>query len=290
MPKVRVAIQASDEVGTVLGEPFGVTPQTIYKWCKRDSVEDSSHTPRRLQSVLTSAKEAVAVALRRTLLVSLEYLLAVVREFRNPNVSRSGLDRRLRRHSVGNLRDLQAKAARLRHGGLKTYKPGYIHLDVKYPPQMAGEPSRRYFFVAIDRATCWVFIGIFKAKKAANARRCLRDLKRASPIRIRTLLTDDGEEFTYRLFALRKRAVTGEHEFDKPRAALGIEHRLTPLKSPHTNRLVERFNGRIEEVLQTQYFRSSENLGTRRLSCVSLYNQLLPQPTPSRLVHPRKTD
>lgn len=48
-PKVRAAIQASDEVGTVLAERFGVTPQTIYKWRKRDSVEDRSHTPHRLQ-------------------------------------------------------------------------------------------------------------------------------------------------------------------------------------------------------------------------------------------------
>jgi hypothetical protein len=31
-PKVRAAIQASDEAGTVLAERFGVTPQTIYKW------------------------------------------------------------------------------------------------------------------------------------------------------------------------------------------------------------------------------------------------------------------
>jgi hypothetical protein len=39
----------------------------------------------------------VAVALRKALLISLDDLLAVVREFLNPNVSRSGLDRCLRR-------------------------------------------------------------------------------------------------------------------------------------------------------------------------------------------------
>jgi hypothetical protein len=61
---------------------------------------------------LTPAQEAVAVALRTTLQVALDDLLAVVREFLNPNVSRSGLDRCLRRHGVGNLRDLQAKVAR----------------------------------------------------------------------------------------------------------------------------------------------------------------------------------
>jgi len=83
-PKVRAAIQESDEVGTVLAERFGVTPQTIYKWRKRDTVEDRSHTPHRLQTTLTPAQEAVAVALRKTLLVSLDDLLAVVREFLNP--------------------------------------------------------------------------------------------------------------------------------------------------------------------------------------------------------------
>ena len=109
-PKVRAAIQASDEVGTVLAERFGVTPQTIYKWRKRDTVEDRSHTPHRLQTTLTPAQEVVAVALRKALLISLDDLLAVVREFLNPHVSRSGLDRCLRRHGVGNLRDLKAKA------------------------------------------------------------------------------------------------------------------------------------------------------------------------------------
>ena len=44
-PKVRAAIQSSDDAGTVLAERFGVTPQTVYKWRKRDSVEDRSHTP-----------------------------------------------------------------------------------------------------------------------------------------------------------------------------------------------------------------------------------------------------
>ena len=41
-PGVRAAIQASDDAGTVLAERFGVTPQTVCKWRKRDSVEDRS--------------------------------------------------------------------------------------------------------------------------------------------------------------------------------------------------------------------------------------------------------
>jgi transposase InsO family protein len=142
---------------------------------------------------------------------------------------------------------------------------------------MADESSRRYLFVAIDRATRWVFIRVFNAKTAANARRFLRDLERACPMRIRTILTDNGKEFTDRLFGLRKRAATGEHEFDTLCADLGIEHRLTPPKSPRTNGMVERFNGRIEEVLQSHHFRSGEELESTLHRYVWLYNQQLPQ-------------
>ena len=117
----------------------------------------------------------------------------------------------------------------------------------------------------------------FTAKTAANARRFLRDLERACPIRIRTILTDNGKEFTDRLFGLRKRVATGAHEFDTLCAALNIEHRLTPPKSPQTNGMVERFNGRIEEVLQSHHFRSGEELETTLHRYVWLYNQQLPQ-------------
>jgi transposase-like protein len=188
-PKVRAIIQSSDEPAWVLAEQYGITEQTVWKWRKRDSVNDRSHTAHRLQTTLTPAQEAVAVALRKTLLVSLDDLLAVVREFLNPNVSRSGLDRCLRRHDVGNLRDLKIKTARPKPNGFKAYEPGYLHIDVKYLPQMANQTSRRYLFVAIDRATRWVFIRIYNSKTAANARRFLRDLERACPLRIRTILT-----------------------------------------------------------------------------------------------------
>ena len=73
------------------------------------------------------------MALRKTLLVSLDDLLAVVREFLNPDVSRSGLDRCLRRHGVGNLRDLKAER---RHGpntvASRHTSRAIIHIDVKY--------------------------------------------------------------------------------------------------------------------------------------------------------------
>ena len=76
-PRVRAAIQASAEPASTLVERFGTTGQTVCKRKHRDSVEDRSHTPHGLQTTLTPAQEAVAVALRTTLLVSLDDLLAL---------------------------------------------------------------------------------------------------------------------------------------------------------------------------------------------------------------------
>lgn len=276
-PKVRSAIQASDEPAWVLAKRYGTSEQTIWKWRKRDSVHDRSHTPHRLQTTLTPAQETVVVELRKILLLPLDDLLAVVHEFLNPNVSRSGLDRCLRRHRVSRLSDLKPKAAKPAHKPFKAYEPGYLHIDVKYLPQMADEDRRRYLFVAIDRATRWVFVRIYPAKTAANARRFLRDLNRAAPMKVTRVLTDNGKEFTDRLFGLRSRPATGAHEFDSLCVELGIEHRLAPPMRPQTNGMVERFNGRIEDVLQSHRFRSGDDLEQTLLRYVCLYNGQLPQ-------------
>ena len=121
------------------------------------------------------------MALRKALLLPLDDLLAVVREFLNPQVSRSGLDRCLRRHGAGNLRALKPREPKPAQGTFKAYAPGYLHIDVKYLPQMADEDRRRYLFVAIDRATRWVFVRIYPAQTAANARRLPHAIWSAQP-------------------------------------------------------------------------------------------------------------
>ena len=95
----------------------------------------------------------------------------------------------LRRHGAGRLLDRTAKDGTLKHSGLKAPEPGYTHIDVKYPPHMANKTSPGYLLVAINRVSRWVFIGIYRNKTAATARRFLGDLERACPIRIHTILT-----------------------------------------------------------------------------------------------------
>ena len=95
----------------------------------------------------------------------------------------------LRRHGAGRLRDRKGKDDKSKHSDLKAPEPGYINSDLKYLPRMANETSRGYLIVAINWASRWVFIGIYRNKTAATARRFLGDLERACPIRIHTILT-----------------------------------------------------------------------------------------------------
>jgi transposase InsO family protein len=276
-PRIRALIQASSQPGTVLARRFGVGVETIARWRHRDSVQDRPHTAHRLQTTLSPGQEAMVVYLRRALLLPLDDLLAVTREFLCPAVSRSGLDRCLRRHGVGNLRALQSAPDKPAPKAFKTYEPGFVHVDVKYLPQMADEARRRYLFVAIDRATRWVYVALKADKSARSARAFLNALAKAAPFRIQKLLTDNGTEFTDRLFGSRTRAPTGQHAFDRLCQALGIEHRLTPPRHPQTNGTVERFNGRIADLLRTHPFRSSEDLEQTLHRYVTLYNHHLPQ-------------
>ena len=123
--EIRAKIASSDEPAAVLVGRYGVTLDTIYRWRGRTRFEGRPHTAHQLATTLTPAQEAVAVELRRMLLLPLDDLLAVTREFLNPDVSRSGLDRCLRHHSVTNLNALRPKTPAEPHRAFKTYEPGF---------------------------------------------------------------------------------------------------------------------------------------------------------------------
>ena len=118
---------------------------------------------------------------------------------------------------------------------------------------------------------------MYRHKTAANAWRFLGDLERTRPIRIRTILTDYGKASTDRLFGLRWHALTRQRAFEMLCSTLGIEYRLIPPRAPQTNGMVERFNGRIEDVLESLHFRSGQELGMTLNRYVRLYNQPLAQ-------------
>ncbi|WP_305825853.1 integrase core domain-containing protein, partial [Massilia brevitalea] len=134
----------------------------------------------------------------------------------------------------------------------------------------------RYLFVAIDRATRWVFMHIYGDMTDKSSVDFLRRLQLASPIKISKILTDNGSQFTDR-FATKDKKPSGQHAFDVACAALPAEHRLAPPRHPQTNGMVERFNGRINELLQQTRFDSRADLQTTLMNYLKLYNYHIPQ-------------
>ena len=85
-PAIRQELQNQPPSGSnqELAEAYNLNRHTVAKWRQREGTEDASHRPHRLHATLNGAQEAVVVALRETLLLPLDDLLAVTREFIPP--------------------------------------------------------------------------------------------------------------------------------------------------------------------------------------------------------------
>ena len=106
-PEMRAFIHESDLPTAVLARLLKVSESTVRKWRKRESMSDASHVPKQLNTTLSEAQEYVVVELRTRLLLSLDELLVVCKQFINPHVSRAGLQRCLKRHGVSRLADME---------------------------------------------------------------------------------------------------------------------------------------------------------------------------------------
>lgn len=159
-PQTRKEIQLSTLSERVLAQLYDISRATVRKWKKRQTVEDNSHRPHTLQSTLWDYEERIVGEIRRTLLLPLDDLLLIVRAVIEPSMSRSALDRCLRRQGVSNLTTLipveeQASGPRK---PFNTYPPG--HLQVRHIPIAVQEKDRlpMALFVAIDRCSRWLYV------------------------------------------------------------------------------------------------------------------------------------
>ena len=118
-----------------------------------------------------------------------------------------------------------------------------MHIDVKHLPKLQtndGERRKRYLFVAIDRCSRSVHLAVKvepplgstendETERSAVA--FLREAAAAFPFRITHVLTDNGSCFT--------------PTFARACTTLGAQYRHTSPRTPQTNGMVERFNGRV---------------------------------------------
>jgi transposase InsO family protein len=265
----------------VLQREFGLTYKTIKRWKASADGQDGSSRPKVLNTSFADWQEALIVELRKDLLLPLDDLLVLVREFLLPSCSRSALLRLLKRHGVNDVRALypvteEAYPAKGK-GQFPDYPVGYLHVDIKYLPKMQGEKAQSYLFVAIDRATRWVFAHIYSAKTAANAADFIAKLHTAFPATIHTILTDNGKEFTNRFTRAGERTPDGSHPFDTQCNTLMIKHKLTQPRTPQTNGMVERFNGRIADLLKKHRVEHAQELHHLILHYIQSYNNIIPQ-------------
>lgn len=235
---VHRAIQNSQESLRTLAKRYGINQKTVAKWKKRTSVDDLTTGPKNPRSsVLSPEDEAAIVAFRKRTLLPLDDCLYALQPS-IPYLTRSSLHRCLQRHGISRLPEVQGdRPVRKR---FKSYPIGYFHIDIA---EMRTVQGKLYLFVAIDRTSKFAFTELHtKASKMAAAE-FLRNLVKAVPYRIHTVLTDNGIQFTNRTCD----RYASEHIFDRICTECGIEHRLTKVKHPWTNGQVERMNRTIKE-------------------------------------------
>jgi len=248
-PRTRAYIQASGASAAELADELGVHEKTVRRWKARTTTADRSHRPKHIQTRFDPLEEEIAVELRTRLALSIDDIAEVMRRCIRPDISRSAVHRCLKRHGVSQKprRETEKPLA------FTAEKPlGFVHIDVKY--LTALDRRRAYAYVAIDRATRFVYLEILPDRKATTSVGFLERLLQAFPIAIHTILTDNGSEFTDR-YAVDKPGKpegkpSGKHDFDKLCKAHGIRHILSRPFRPQTNGMVERFNRRLSEALQ----------------------------------------
>jgi hypothetical protein len=102
-PRVRRAIQASDQKNTVLAKQYRIHRQTVAKWKARDTPFDARMGPKHPRSsVLTLEDEAIILAYRWRTRLSLNESLMRLRCLM-PQLTRSALYRCLKRHGHSNI-------------------------------------------------------------------------------------------------------------------------------------------------------------------------------------------
>lgn len=244
--KQRERLRKSAKTCRALAEEMAVSLGTVHRWKQRDSPEDKSCRPHKIEYAFDPSEQTMILSLRQKGL-PLDDLVDLVQQ-PLPEASRSSVYRLLKRNGVSRLlgKEEQETGQEDKHGQFKDYGPGFVHMDCFYLPKLEGK--KRYCFVAIDRATRLSFLWVYEHKDKQAATDFLRRCLSFFPFQISKVLTDNGREFTLKGFKNRwGTTVKAMHDFEQVCQEQGIEHRTTLPYTPKTNGMVERMNGLTKE-------------------------------------------
>ncbi len=225
-PEMREFIRNSDLTVAALARLLNISEATVRKWKQRETTEDAPHVARHLQTTMTPVQEYVVVELRKSLLLSLDELLQITQNFINPEVSRSGLARCLKRHSLSRLSDVkgqdidgqaaeESQRVHLNVEHLPTHEEiqpevtqealaqaladgnndAVVKVEAKKLPNLDGEQGERCLFIANDPESRWVYVDIFEGDAKQAALRYISHVLRNAPFHIRRILAGNYNEF-----------------------------------------------------------------------------------------------
>jgi len=247
--EVRRAIQNSQESLSLLAKRYHLNVKTVKKWHERDYLNDAPMGPKRSTSIkLNDLEEAIVCGFRQKTLLPLDDCFLALKD-QIPSLTRSNLYRCLKRNGLNQLPkeipEIKGK------GKFKSYPLGYIHIDIC---KVTSQEKQVYLFVAIERLSKFIYAEVHETIGHTQSVTFLKNLVLAVPFKIHTILTDNGIQFSYRLFNERNRPKNKIHPFLQVCQTYNIKHRLTKFRLPWTNGLVERANRTLKEATVKTYF------------------------------------
>ena len=235
----RVTVQGWTQPRTA--EAAGVSVRTVAKWTARrragdQALLDRSSRPHRSPRQLAIGRAAQVVALRQTRATSWDISATL-------SIPRSTVTRVLARAGLNRLGPLEPPPVVQRYEW--PHAGDLLHLDIKPLAKIRGIGHRihgdrrtrqqgigwEYVHVAIDDATRVAYVEVCRSqrRRACDAffRRALRWFARRG-VRVRRVLTDNGNGYRAHLFARACRVWQVRHKFTRP-------------YTPRTNGKAERF-------------------------------------------------
>ncbi len=223
-PEMRLFIQESSLPVSQLAKILNISEATVRKWRKRDSISNTPNTPHHLNTTLTPMQEYVVIGLRSQLKIPLDRLLEVTQEFINPNVSRSGLARCLKRFGVSRIGDIEEQTMPEHYfnqlpiaqgSDIKTYTLNastlaktlalpkddadtVVQVSSMSIPAELTDSTPSSLFLGVDPHSDWIYLDIYQDGDTQATRRYFAHVLRHGPFHLRKLLVNNYHVFLQR--------------------------------------------------------------------------------------------
>tara|TARA_R110000796_G_scaffold45689_18_gene110741 strand:+ start:7169 stop:8050 length:882 start_codon:yes stop_codon:yes gene_type:complete len=249
-PEMRQFIQQSDYSVSQLSKILNISEATVRKWRKRDSIDNTPNTPHKLNTTLSPMEEYVMLGLRYQLKMPLDRLLKVTQEFINPNVSRSGLARCLKRFGVSKLDEFDSpfvpekffnQLPITQGADIQTYTVNPKTLadtlslpspdpdnvvqvvSLSIPPQLTKQQAYSVL-LGVDFKSDWVYLDIYQDSHTQASNRYITHVLKHGPFHLRKLLVRNYHTFLARFpGASQPAAAVSTSTID----AAGSQHQIT---------------------------------------------------------------